>query len=30
VWEGQDTTPPEGYRYVECPEYNQRIGAFVR
>lgn len=30
VWEGQDTTPPEGYRYVDCPEYNQRIGAFVR
>ena len=30
VWEGQDTTPPEGYRSVECPEYNQRIGAFVR
>ena len=30
VWQGQDTTPPEGYRYVECPEYNQRIGAFVR
>lgn len=30
VWQGQDTTPPEGYRYVDCPEYNQRIGAFVR
>ena len=30
VWEGQDTTPPKGYRYVDCPEYNQRIGAFVR
>jgi len=30
VWDGQDTTPPPGYRYVDCPEYNQRIGAFVR
>ena len=29
VWEGQDTTPPEGYRYVECKEIHGRIGAFI-
>lgn len=30
VWRGQDTTAPEGYRYVECPEMNQRIGAWIK
>jgi len=30
VWQGQDTTAPDGYTYVECPEYNHRIGAFIR
>tara|TARA_B100002019_G_scaffold132709_1_gene114103 strand:+ start:2005 stop:2619 length:615 start_codon:yes stop_codon:yes gene_type:complete len=29
VWEGQDTTPPEGYRYVKCKEIHGRIGAFI-
>lgn len=30
VWQGQDTTPPDGYRYVECPEQHKRIGAWVK
>lgn len=30
VWQGQDTTPPAGYRYVECPELHKRIGAWVK
>ena len=30
VWEGQDTTPPEGYTYREYPDVHGRIGAFVK
>lgn|GEM_PF-2500480 len=29
VWEGQDTTPPPGYKYREYPDVHGRIGAFV-
>lgn len=29
VWQGQDTTPPEGYEYIECEEMHGRIGAFI-
>ena len=30
VWENQDTTTPEGYEYIECPEPHGRIGAFIK
>jgi len=30
VWEGQDTTPPEGYTYREYPDVHGRIGAFIK
>ena len=30
VWEGQDTTPPEGYTYRDYPDVHGRIGAFVK
>ena len=30
VWEGQDTTPPEGYAYRDYPDVHGRIGAFVK
>ena len=30
VWEGQDTTPPAHYKYIDYPEVHGRIGAFVR
>jgi hypothetical protein len=30
VWEGQDTTPPEGYTYKKYPDVHGRIGAFVK
>jgi hypothetical protein len=30
VWQGEDTTAPQGYQYIECPEYHGRIGAFVK
>ena len=30
VWQGQDTTPPHGYRYVDCPEQHKRIGAWIK
>ena len=30
VWQGQDTTPPSGYQYVECPEAHGRVGAWVK
>ena len=30
VWEGESTTPPEGYVYIDLPEYHGRIGAFIR
>ena len=29
VWEGDHIDPPDGYRYVECPDVNGRIGAYV-
>jgi|TARA_Y100000296_G_C5143954_1_gene242628 hypothetical protein len=29
IWEGQSTTPPKGFTYVEQPDYN-RIGFFKR
>ena len=30
VWEGEDTTPPSGYRYRDYPDVHGRIGAFVK
>lgn len=30
VWEGQDITPPKGYRYRDYPDLNGRIGAFIK
>ena len=30
VWEGQNTDPPAGYRYIQCPDVHGRIGAYVR
>lgn len=30
VWQGQDPTPPPGYRYVDCPEQHKRIGAWIK
>ena len=30
VWQGQDTTPPAGYQYVECPEAHGRVGAWIK
>lgn len=30
VWEGEDKTPPEGYKYIEYPEIHGRIGAFIK
>jgi hypothetical protein len=30
VWEGQDTTPPEGYIYREYLDIHGRIGAFIK
>lgn len=30
VWEGEDTTPPIGYKYKEYPDIHGRIGAFVK
>ena len=29
VWEGDDISPPDGYVYVETPDKNGRIGAYV-
>lgn len=29
VWEGELISPPDGFRYVECPDVNGRIGAYV-
>lgn len=30
VWEGQGTTPPTGYTYIEYPDVHGRIGAWIR
>ena len=30
VWEGDDTTPPDGYTYRDYPDIHGRIGAFVK
>ena len=30
VWEGEDTTAPNGYKYREYPDVHGRIGAFIR
>ena len=30
VWEGEDTTPPDGYTYREYPDVHGRIGAFIK
>lgn len=30
VWEGEETIPPNGYRYIKYPDVHGRIGAFVR
>mgnify|MGYP003109445327 CR=1 FL=1 len=29
VWKGEQINPPDGYRYIECPDVNGRIGAYV-
>lgn len=30
VWQGQNTKPPTGYKYVECPEAHGRVGAWIK
>jgi len=30
VWEGQETTPPDGYSYVMHPDIHGRIGGFIK
>jgi hypothetical protein len=30
VWEGESTTPPDGYTYKSYPDVHGRIGAFVK
>jgi hypothetical protein len=30
VWEGQSTTPPDGYTYRDYPDVHGRIGAFIK
>jgi hypothetical protein len=30
VWEGEETTPPEGYEYIDYPDVHGRIGAFIK
>ena len=30
VWQGQDQTPPDGYKYVVDPDVHGRTGAFVK
>lgn len=30
VWEGEDTTPPPEYKYIDYPDVHGRIGAFVK
>ena len=30
VWEGQDTTPPNGYQDRDYPDIHGRIGAFIK
>jgi hypothetical protein len=30
VWEGESTSPPEGYQYIDYPDVHGRIGAFVK
>jgi hypothetical protein len=30
VWEGESTTPPSGYEYIDYPDIHGRIGAFVK
>ena len=30
VWRGQDTTPPQGYRYIDYPEVHGRVGAWIK
>lgn len=30
VWEGENTTPPHGYRYIDHPDIHGRIGGFIK
>lgn len=30
VWEEEDITPPEGYRYIPYPDIHGRIGGFIK
>jgi len=30
VWQGQNKTPPRGYRYVDYPEAHGRVGAWIK
>lgn len=30
VWRGENTIPPDGYRYINYPDVHGRIGAFVK
>jgi hypothetical protein len=30
VWPNQSTIPPQGYKYIKCPEFNGRVGAFIK
>jgi hypothetical protein len=30
VWPNQSKIPPQGYKYIKCPEFNGRVGAFIK
>ena len=30
VWQGQNISPPQGYRYIQYPDMHGRIGAYVK
>ncbi len=30
VWHGQNTTAPEGYKYIDYPELHGRVGAWIK
>lgn len=30
VWPNQSTIPPQGYKYIKCPDFNGRVGAFIK
>ena len=30
VWQGEDTTPPDGFKYRDYPDVHGRVGAFIK